>query len=139
MRISDWSSDVCSFRSLPSAYNVGEHADVVGGGEAALIGVEHVGPDHRFAGQRGDADLGLAIEAGVGRLPAVQSSLVLGGHVVDGDEDLLERVLDESGEGAVPTVLLADEGAPTPLQTAGVRQRGGWTTFAQSGGAERRG
>src|SRR3546814_1961332 len=55
--------------------------------------------------------------------PTRRSSDLLGGHVVDGDEDLLERVLDDSGEGAVPTVLLAAEGESPPLQPAGGLQR----------------
>src|SRR3546814_14661483 len=68
--------------------------------------------------------------------PTRRSSDLLGGHVVDGDEDLLERVLDDSGEGAVPTVLLAAEGESPPLQPAGGLQRRVWTTFAHAGGVE---
>ena len=115
---------------------VGQHAEVRRRGQAALVGVEHIGPDHDLAGQRRDPDLGLAVEPEVRGLPAVELELVLGGDVVDGDEDLVERVLDDRRQGAVPAVLLAAERQPPALEPARRAQRRVWAALAHAGRIE---
>ena len=53
----------------------------------------------------------------------VEPASVLVGDVVQRDEDLLQRVLDDRGERAVPAELLAAEGEPPAQQPAGAAQR----------------
>ena len=45
------------------------------------------------------------------------------GHVVEHDEDLRRRVLDDGGERAVPAEVLAAERQPPAVQPAGTRHR----------------
>ena len=61
---------------------------------------------------------------------------VLVGDVVDRHEDLLEGVLDDRGQGAVPAVVLAAEGEPPALEPAGLAQRGVRAALAHPGGIE---
>src|SRR6478672_4964470 len=96
-----------------------DHPEVRRARQAALEGVEHVGPGQELTGQRGHPDLGLAVEAGLGGLPPVKSRIVVARHVVHRDEDLLDRVLHDRGEGAVPAEVLATEGQPPAGEPAG--------------------
>ena len=115
---------------------VGEDAEVGRRGQAPLVGVEDVGPHDQLAGHRLHPHLGLAVEAGVGGLPAVEQALVLGRDVVDGHEDLLERVLDDRRQGAVPAVLLAAERQPPAGQPAGGVEDRVRAALAHAGGIE---
>src|SRR5689334_22658116 len=81
---------------------LGQDPDVGRRGEAALVGVEHVDPDRELTGHRRDPDPGLAVEPEVDALPLVERRLVLAVDVVDRHEDLVEGVLDDGGQGAVP-------------------------------------
>ena len=115
---------------------VGDGAEVGRRGQPALEGVEHVDPGHDLGLEQRDPDLELAEEAGVGRVPAVELGDVLVGDVVDRHEDLLEGVLDDGGQGAVPPVVLAAEGQPPALEPPGALQRGVRAALAHPGGVE---
>ena len=63
--------------------------------EPALVGLQHVHPGQGVAVEGLDPQPDLSVEAVVGALPAVQAALVVGGDVVEPDEDLLTGRLDQ--------------------------------------------
>src|SRR3954462_2242407 len=107
---------------------VGDPAQVAGGGQAALEGVEHVDVGDDVAGEGVHPEVQPLVETGVGALPGVQRPLVGLGEVVEGDEDAGGVVLgrDQGRERALPAVLLGAEGQPPAADPAGtgVRRRG---------------
>src|SRR5690606_1283827 len=93
-------------------------------------------PRHQVAGERLHPHLGAQVEARAGGLPRLQRRGVVVGEVVDGDEDLLEGVLDDRRQRAVPAVLLAAEGESPALQPPGRTQRGVRTALTHPGRVE---
>jgi len=102
---------------------VGDHAEVAGRGEAALVGVEHVEPCHDGALEGLGPEPDLLVEA-EGTLPAVQPGLVPGADVVQHDEDLGVGFLDDSRERTLPAEVLAAEGQAPTGEPPGPRHRG---------------
>src|SRR3954452_4828205 len=102
---------------------VGHQAEIAGGGKPALITVEDVEPAQVVTAQRVHANTDLAVEPTVRALPSVELGFVLRRDVVDHDEDLVVRVLDDGGERTLPAEILAAEGQPPADQPAGPARR----------------
>ena len=66
----------------------------------------------------------VAMPVGVAAAIYLERAGILVGDVIDRDEDLLQRILDDRRQRAVPAVLLAAEGEAPPLQPARRRERG---------------
>ena len=118
---------------------VGDHGEVLGAGESAFVGVHDVEPDEdgffldldvvvgvggAGAGWGGDAggDAGFdfAVEVLVVGLPFVELFFVVGGDVVEGDEDAAVGVFDDGGEGTFPTGhVFAGEGESPSFEPGG--------------------
>ncbi len=89
---------------------VRKDADRPGARDASLEVVQHIDPGRQFAVEGCHSDPEFSIQAGICALPLIKSGLVVAGHVVQCDKDLIFGLLGERGKGAVPA--LATEGNP---------------------------